>query len=68
MSVWSALAEAMSQQREDSAKGQNYCQSCGLPIPQRQNTCSMCYGDIEHGSDGYYRAWAEGMPDGSEGG
>jgi len=19
----------------------------------------MCYGDIDHGKDGYYRAWAE---------
>ena len=22
-------------------------------------SCSMCYGDIEHGKDGYYRDWAE---------
>jgi hypothetical protein len=21
----------------------------------------MCYGDIDHGRDGYYRAWMEGM-------
>lgn len=22
-------------------------------------SCSMCYGDIDHGRDGYYREWAE---------
>jgi len=21
----------------------------------------MCYGDIDHGKDGYYRSWAEEM-------
>jgi len=36
------------------------CSSCGSPIPEGQGSlCSMCYGDIEHGSDGYYRQWAE---------
>lgn len=36
------------------------CTSCGAPIPSGQGrSCSMCYGDIDHGSDGYYRAWAE---------
>ena len=46
----------------------NYCVMCGLPIPRDQGseTCSMCYGDIDHGKDGYYREWAEQMPDGSE--
>ena len=35
---------------------QKYCTSCGSPIPDGQGTsCSMCYGDIDHGSDGYYR-------------
>lgn len=30
---------------------------CGSPIPENQGsrTCSMCYGDIDHGKDGYYR-------------
>jgi uncharacterized membrane protein YvbJ len=37
----------------------NYCRMCGLPIPEGQTTCSMCYGDIDHGNDGYYRNWAE---------
>jgi len=34
---------------------------CGAPIPDDQgsNTCSMCYGDIGHGKDGYYQDWAE---------
>lgn len=37
-----------------------YCTSCGSPIPDGQgNSCSMCYGDIDHGRDGYYRQWAE---------
>lgn len=36
------------------------CSSCGSPIPDGQgSSCSMCYGDIAHGSDGYYQAWAE---------
>jgi len=39
--------------------GQNYCVDCGSPIPDRQRTCSMCYGDIDHGHDGYYHQWAE---------
>lgn len=34
-----------------------YCVSCGAPIPSNQGsrTCSMCYGDIDHGKDGYAR-------------
>lgn len=37
----------------------NYCTSCGSSIPDNQgNSCSMCYGDISHGSDGYYEEWA----------
>lgn len=40
-----------------------YCTMCGEPIPDNQgsNTCSMCYGDIDHGKDGYYRRWLEEM-------
>ena len=39
---------------------QKYCTSCGSPIPDGQGkSCSMCYGDIDHGRDGYYREWAE---------
>lgn len=35
------------------------CSSCGSPIPEGQgSSCSMCYGDIAHGKDGYYEAWA----------
>ena len=34
------------------------CVNCGSRIPDNQNTCSMCYGDIAHGSDGYYEEWA----------
>ena len=37
----------------------NYCVMCGSPTPEGQRTCSMCYGDMEHGRDGYYRQWAE---------
>jgi hypothetical protein len=37
-----------------------YCSSCGSPIPDGQgSSCSMCYGDIDYGRDGYYREWAE---------
>ncbi len=37
-----------------------HCTSCGMPIPEGQgSSCSMCYGDIDHGRDGYYRDWAE---------
>ena len=33
------------------------CTSCGSRIPDNQGSksCSMCYGDIDHGKDGYYR-------------
>jgi hypothetical protein len=35
-----------------------YCTSCGSPIPEGQgNSCSMCYGDVAHGTDGYYEDW-----------
>ena len=37
----------------------NHCVQCGLPIPEAQRVCSMCYGDIDYGKDGYYRDWAE---------
>lgn len=31
------------------------CTSCGNYIPEGQgSSCSMCYGDPYHGSDGYY--------------
>lgn len=36
-----------------------YCTQCGLPIPDKQKVCSMCYGDMDYGTDGYYREWAE---------
>ena len=37
-----------------------YCSSCGRPIPDGQgSSCSMCYGDIAYGKDGYYQQWAE---------
>jgi hypothetical protein len=35
------------------------CTQCGARIPDRQRVCSMCYGDIDYGRDGYYREWAE---------
>ena len=36
-----------------------YCTSCGSQIPEGQGkSCSMCYGDISHGTDGYYEEWA----------
>lgn len=36
------------------------CTSCGSPIPEGQGkSCSMCYGDPDHGRDGYYRRFLE---------
>lgn len=33
------------------------CSSCGSEIPDDQgSSCSMCYGDPAHGTDGYYQA------------
>jgi len=35
------------------------CTSCGSTIPDGQgSSCSMCYGDMNHGRDGYYENWA----------
>ena len=38
-----------------------YCVQCGSPLPvdQGSTTCSMCYGDVDHGKDGYYREYLE---------
>jgi hypothetical protein len=37
-----------------------YCTSCGSPIPEGQgSSCSMCYGDVGYGRDGYYQEWME---------
>lgn len=37
------------------------CVMCGSYIPDNQGSrsCSMCYGDPDHGKDGYYRAELE---------
>jgi hypothetical protein len=35
------------------------CKSCGISVPENQSVCSMCYGDIDYGSDGYYRNLVE---------
>ena len=29
-----------------------YCVDCGVPIPEGQNVCSVCYGDPFYGKDG----------------
>lgn len=37
-----------------------FCSSCGSYIGDDQgSSCSMCYGDPYHGSDGYYLQWME---------
>lgn len=38
-----------------------HCVMCGIFIPDNQGStsCSMCYGDIDHGKDGYYREFME---------
>lgn len=35
------------------------CVQCGAEIPKGQRTCSMCYGDPGHGTDGYYQEWLD---------
>ena len=35
------------------------CSCCGSSVPEGQSVCSMCYGDMDYGSDGYYKEWAE---------
>lgn len=37
------------------------CVMCGssLPDSHQHSSCSMCYGDIDYGTDGYYREWME---------
>lgn len=37
------------------------CVCCGSFLPDSHNhkTCSMCYGDIDYGTDGYYREYME---------
>ena len=39
----------------------DYCVCCGSPLPANQGsrTCSMCYGDPDHGSDGYYQKFLD---------
>lgn len=37
----------------------SYCRDCGSPVPSGQKICSICYGDINYGSDGYYRDYIE---------
>jgi len=40
------------------------CKSCGIHIPEGQkDICSMCYGDIAWGNDGYYEDWARDLQD-----
>ena len=44
-----------------------YCTNCGSSIPDGQgNCCSMCYGDIAYGKDGYYEEWAREQNNKSE--
>ena len=46
------------------------CSMCGSPVPDGQGgLCSMCYGDVGYGSDGYYEEFmrqAEHEPDQQE--
>ena len=37
----------------------NICKTCGVAIPDSQLLCSMCYGDPEYGSDGYYKEYLQ---------
>jgi hypothetical protein len=45
-----------------------YCTSCGSQIPEGQGkSCSMCYGDIGYGSDGYYEEFMRQLQDAEQG-
>lgn len=35
----------------------NNCKMCGIIIPKGQELCSMCFGDIGYGNDGYYESY-----------
>jgi len=36
------------------------CTSCGSEIPEGQGrSCSMCFGDVGYGRDGYYQRWVD---------
>lgn len=37
----------------------NNCSMCGAPVPDGQNVCSMCYGDMSYGQDHHYEEWAK---------
>ncbi len=44
------------------------CVMCGSSLPKNQGsrTCSMCYGDVDHGKDNYYRDYIERQQDHDE--
>ena len=44
----------------------NHCSQCGIRIPEGQKFCSVCYGDIDYGRDGHYRAMVEAEELGKE--
>ena len=37
------------------------CTMCGSDLPDSHphKTCSLCYGDLDYGTDGYYREYME---------
>lgn len=35
------------------------CSMCGSAIPDGQGVCSMCYGDVGYGNDGYYQEFMD---------
>ena len=37
----------------------NNCSQCGSQVPDGQSICSICYGDMDYGRDGYYRQQME---------
>lgn len=46
----------------------NSCACCGQSIPDNQGsrTCSMCYGDPDHGKDGYYQKFLDDQREAEE--
>jgi len=38
-----------------------YCIVCGKKIPKKQIFCSVCYGNVDYGEDGYYRRYVNNI-------
>ena len=58
------MNESVQKESLENERGHEYCVNCGSPVPHGQRSiCSMCYGDINYGSDGYYQQWTDNIRD-----